>query len=562
MSVLSKIKQYNKDYGMKYTMRKVYYRYQIKYKLGKKYFPIEISKSVRKEQEEWKPDNDYTISIVVPLYNTPENFLRDMIESVIGQTYGGWELCLVDASDAFHQNQIEAIVKEYQKSDERIKYRKLASNDGISNNTNSALIMAQGQFIGLMDHDDILHPSALYWVMQEIIKYGADFVYTDELSFVKDTEHVQSVHLKPDFKQESFRNNNYICHFTVFEKDLLERTGRFRKKYDGSQDYDLFLRLTSEAGVIRHIPKVLYYWRLHSGSSASGVAAKPYVVEAGRRALVEYLRHSTEGAIVESSKEHGPYFKIKYHVPDNCKVFIMSEDEETAGWVKASIKSALYNIKICINGDAPSTEIEDSDYIIMVRKGYRPTEISSDWINEMLQCLQPVDNQVAAPTVYDENGNVYHAGYCYSNKWQEKIRPLYRNVPKKDPAYMNRLEFRQNVSLLGGAVLAVKNETYTRWINENTDIVSKKWLGYGMWTDQAWFSICFDAQRNFGDCVVSPYVPFVCSGTSHEKEFCGMIQADKEWGKFMSDWSDILNEHDKCYNEWMNVFGKYYFLWE
>lgn len=561
MGKLSKIKQYSKDYGISYTMRKVYYRYQIKYKLGKKYYPIKISKDVREKQENWKPKQKVVISIVVPLYNTPENFLREMIESVIWQTYSGWELCLADASDVSYQKEIEKVVKEYQSKNPNIKYRKLADNDGISNNTNSALIMAQGQYIGLMDHDDILHPSALYKVMREIERYDADFIYTDELSFVGTTDKVQSVHLKSDFKQESFRNNNYICHFTVFAKSLLEKAGRFRKQYDGSQDYDLFLRLTSETGVIRHIPEVLYYWRLHSGSSASGVAAKPYVVEAGRSALVDYLRSRGEGAVVESSKQHGPYFKITYNVPEDSRVYIMAEDEKTAVWVKASIKNVPYDVNIAVNNSMPAIDVSAYDYIIMVRKGYNPEKLSSEWLTELLQCLQPVDNHVAAPTVYDKEGKVYHAGYCYSSHWKEKIRPLYRNVPRKDPAYMNRLEFRQNVSLLGGAVLVVKNETYNTWINDNYDKVGKRWKGYGIWTDQAWFSICFTAQRNFGDCVVSPYAPFICESNEHNDEFSNVNSSGKEWKKFMTEWADVLKEHDKCFNEWMRVFGKYYFLW-
>ena len=126
---------------------------------------------------------------------------------------------------------------------------------------------------------------------------------------------------------------------------------------------------------------------------------------------------------------------------------------------------------------------------------------------------------------------------------------------------MNRLEFRQNVSLLGGAVLAVKNETYNIWINDNYDKIQKRWKSYGMWTDQAWFSICFTAQRNFGDCVVSPYAPFISGSHPHEKEFGEAQASGNEWKKFMAEWADILKEHDKCFNEWMRVFGKYYFLW-
>lgn len=560
MGKLSKIKQYREDYGISYTMRKVYYRYQIKYKLGKKYYPIKISKEERNKEESWKPKRKAVISIVVPLYNTPEDFLCDMIESVLWQTYSGWELCLADASDEEHQKEVESIVKEYQQEDKRIKYRRLACNDGISNNTNSAIIMAQGQYIGLMDHDDILHPSALYKVMREIDRYDADFIYTDELSFDGKTDHVQSIHLKPDFKQESFRSNNYVCHFTVFDKNLLEKAGRFRKQYDGSQDYDLFLRLTSEAAVIRHIPDVLYYWRLHSGSSSSGVAPKPYIVEAGRNAVADYLRKRNEAAVVESSKEHGPFYKITYNVPENSRLFILAEDDKTARWIKASLKGTTYKGKIKVNGEVPPLDLSSYDYIIMVRKGYRPEKLSPEWLIELLQCLQPVDNHVAAPAVYDKEGNMYHAGYCFSRHWEEKIRPLYRNVPKNESGYMNRLEFRQNVSLLGGAVLAVKYETYNIWINDNYDKIQKRWKSYSMWSDQAWFSICFTAQKNFGDCVVSPYKPFICRSQVHDNEYSVVRSSEKDWKKFMNEWKDILNGHDACFNEGMRIFGKYYMM--
>lgn len=167
---------------------------------------------------------------------------------------------------------------------------------------------------------------------------------------------------------------------------------------------------------------------------------------------------------------------------------------------------------------------------------------------------------MAAPAVYDKEGNMYHAGYCFSRHWEEKIRPLYRNVPKNESGYMNRLEFRQNVSLLGGAVLAVKYETYNIWINDNYDKIQKRWKSYSMWSDQAWFSICFTAQKNFGDCVLSPYAPFICRSQVNDNEYSVVRSSEKDWKKFMNEWKDILNGHDACFNEGMRIFGKYYMM--
>ena len=227
-----------------------------------------------KRQQETAFPKNVKISILVPLYNTPQNFLHEMIESVIAQTYQNWELCLADGSDAEHTD-VEAICKDYVEKDKRIRYHKLASNEGISGNTNECYKMATGDYIGLFDHDDVLHPSVLFEYMKAICEQDADYIYCDETTFKGNSiDNMITLHFKPDFSIDNLRANNYICHFSVFKRELLEGTELFRSQFDGSQDHDMILRLTSNAKHIVHVPKLLYYWRSHKGSVASDISAK------------------------------------------------------------------------------------------------------------------------------------------------------------------------------------------------------------------------------------------------------------------------------------------------
>ena len=242
-------------------------------------------------------------SIVVPLFNTPEKYLREMIDSVIAQTYGNWELVLADAS--FSESDV---VKEYIKEDPRIKYYHLDANNGISENTNRALEKAKGDYIGLLDHDDLLTPDALFEVSRIIRKSmkrnrltqiqacPVRLIYSDEDKFDDDKNIYYEHHAKPSFNLDYLLSNNYICHFTVMRADIIKRL-KFRAKYDGAQDYDLFLRACLESTLtmpqasdqIAHIDKVLYHWRCHKGSTASNPASKMYAYEAGQHAIRDVL---------------------------------------------------------------------------------------------------------------------------------------------------------------------------------------------------------------------------------------------------------------------------------
>ena len=262
------------------------------------------------------------ISIVVPLYNTPLNFLEELLDSVVNQTYRNWELCCVDAGQ---DTAVGQHVQARAKADPRIRYQKLTENEGIAGNTNHGFELATGDYIALLDHDDILHPCALWYTAQAIVEQGADFVYTDEATFEGKGENVVLYHFKPDFMLDNLRSNNYICHLTTFSKVLMEQAGGGeRAEYNGSQDYDLFLRLTEKAQKIAHIPHALYYWRSSPNSTASDISAKTYCIDAGIAALkAHYARCGVAVDDVTLIPGTPGYYKTDYTMAHQGRVSIL-----------------------------------------------------------------------------------------------------------------------------------------------------------------------------------------------------------------------------------------------
>lgn len=262
------------------------------------------------------------ISIVVPLYNTPLNFLEELLDSVVNQTYRNWELCCVDAGQ---DTAVGQHVQARAKAEPRIRYQKLTENEGIAGNTNHGFELATGDYIALLDHDDILHPCALWYTAQAIVEQGADFVYTDEATFEGKVENVVLYHFKPDFMLDNLRSNNYICHLTTFSKVLMEQAGGGeRAEYNGSQDYDLFLRLTEKARKIAHIPHALYYWRSSPNSTASDISAKTYCIDAGIAALkAHYARCGVAVDDVTLIPGTPGYYKTDYTMAHPGRVSIL-----------------------------------------------------------------------------------------------------------------------------------------------------------------------------------------------------------------------------------------------
>lgn len=236
---------------------------------------------------------DPVISILTPLYNTPEPFLRQFLDSVQNQTSPRWELCLADASDEAHP-EVERLVQERAARDKRIRYCRIP-NQGIAANTNAAARLATGSYLALADHDDILAPHAIYCMGRAITRTGAAFLYSDEALFRKDIRSAHVAHFKPDYAPEYLMACNYICHLAVFRRALFEQVGGERPECDGAQDHDLFLRMidamqaTDPQAAPVHLPQVLYFWRVHAASTSGGTDAKPYVIRAAQKAVTDHL---------------------------------------------------------------------------------------------------------------------------------------------------------------------------------------------------------------------------------------------------------------------------------
>ena len=303
-------------------------------------------------QREHKFEKEPKISIVIPLYKTDDNLLKELIESVLNQTYANFELCFADGSpEGFGK---ENILKAYAQKEERIVYKILGENLGIADNTNEALKLATGDYVAFCDHDDILPEYALYEVVKAINENpNADFIYSDEDKIDIAGKTVFEPQFKPDFNKDMLRSVNYICHLLVVKKNLLEKLKGFDKAYDGAQDYDFILRASEQAKQIVHIPKVLYHWRCHMNSTASNPESKLYAFEAGERAIRAHFQRTEPGLSIESI-EKGIDYGI-YHTSFNIKeelisVIIPNKDhsEDLDKAIRSLLKGSYKELEIII----------------------------------------------------------------------------------------------------------------------------------------------------------------------------------------------------------------------
>lgn len=468
---------------------------------GTESFPDEAR---AKEERETVFDRMIKISILVPLYNTPEPFLRDMITSVLNQTYQNWELCLADGSDAEH-GEVGRICREYLKKDSRIVYQKLLKNEGISGNTNECLKLATGEYIGLFDHDDILHPSTLYEYVKAVNEQDADYIYCDETTFKNgDINKMLTMHFKPDYAVDNLRANNYICHFSVFAKRLLEGEELFRSRFDGSQDHDMILRMTDRAKHIVHIPKLLYYWRCHEGSVASGIDAKPYVVAAAKGAVADHLRrHGFTHFQITSTRAFETIFKIRYEIIGDPMISIVIPNKDHAADLKRCITSILekstyenYEIVIVENGSETKeifeyyTSLKEYDNIRVVtyekpegQNGFNYSAVNNfgvkqtkgdyilllnndtevitvNWMEELLMYAQREDVGAAGAKLYYGNKTIQHAGVVLQLGAHRTAGHSHYGQSRENLGYMGRLCYAQNVSAVTGACLLVKKSLF------------------------------------------------------------------------------------------------------
>ena len=453
----------------------------------------------RKRQSEEKFSKDVKFSILVPLYNTPEKFLREMIQSCIDQTYSGWELCLADGSDGEHED-VGRICKEYYDKDKRIVYKKLEENLGISGNTNKCLDLATGNYIALFDHDDLLHPCALYEYMKVICEQDADYIYCDETTFKGDSiDNMVTLHFKPDFAIDNLRANNYICHFSAFSRELIDKTGLFRSEYDGSQDHDLILRLTHEAKRIVHVPMILYYWRSHAGSVASDINAKSYAIDAAKGAVAAHLTQcGMDGFKIESSRAFETIFRIRYKLLETPLVSIMIPNKDHVDDLRRCIDSIIektsyenYEIIVIENN---STESETFEYyealkkhpqisVITYKGDFNYSKINNfgaksakgkyllllnndtevvtrTWIEEMLMYAQRSDVGAVGCMLYYEDYSIQHAGIVLGLGAHRSAGHSHYRMGKDNLGYMGRLCYAQNVSAVTGACMLTSKDNF------------------------------------------------------------------------------------------------------
>ena len=407
------------------------------------------------------------ISIITPLYNTPKQFLEEMLDSVQEQTYPNWELCLADGSTDSYEY-VGKICKARAKKDHRIVYCKLEKNEGTSENTNTCIKMSTGEFIGLLDHDDRLHPSALFEAVKAINKENADFIYTDAVQFGEKIETINNpifFNLKPGFSKYDLRAHNYICHFTVFSKHLLDEGELYRKEYDGSQDHDMVLRMTEKAERIVHIPKVLYYWRLHSNSVSMDLDTKAYAIDAAFKAVKSQLERNHISGSISNTKRLRTLYRINYDIIDQPKVSIIihgtANGEDVEEVIDRLLKNTDYrpleilyakkenvaldyeNVSLVNMGDIcemkkteiwnHGAELATGTHIVLLDRSVCP--LSSGWIEEMLMYSQKEDVHAVAPKIFYKDWSIAYAGVSLREESKTKIRILGQHNVRGDDGY-------------------------------------------------------------------------------------------------------------------------------
>ncbi len=439
------------------------------------------------------------ISIAVPLYKTPEKFLRAMIESVMAQTYPFWELCMVDASPMLtpqKKTMLTDIIQEYMSEDERIRYQILESNGGISENMNRAVGMARGEFVGFLDHDDLLEPDALFEMAQMIFAdETVDAVYTDEDKTDRRGKQFLTPNMKPDFNLDLLRSNNYICHFFIVRRRIAVSVGGFHSEFDGAQDYDFIFRCTEEARKVAHVHKVLYHWRTHEGSTSDNPNSKLYAFEAGKRAVQAHLERAGVEAEVFDTPDLG-YYRVKYPVQGNPMVSILipnKDQKETLEKCLTSLqeKTEYENYEILvIENNSKTQEIFDyykeidgrnhvrvlcwkdgfnfsainnfaakqakGEYLVLLNND---TEIiTRGWLKELLGTCQRPEVGMVGAKLYFPDDTVQSAGTIIG--MGGLADHAFVNMPRVQSGYMHRASIQMDLSGVTAACAMVKKSVF------------------------------------------------------------------------------------------------------
>lgn len=530
-------------------------------------------------QRKQKFENPVKISVLVPVYKTPEKFLRAMIESVTGQTYPFWELCIVDASPVTGSDKktmLTDVIQSYMEADTRIRYQVLESNGGISENMNRAIGMADGEFVGFLDHDDLLEPDALFEIAQKIMAdQQVDAVYTDEDKTNRRGTKYLTPNMKPDFNLDLLRSNNYICHFFVVRKSIAVKVGGFHSEFDGAQDHDFIFRCAEEAEKISHVHKVLYHWRTHEGSTSDNPDSKMYAFDAGKRAVQAHLKRVGVEAEVLDTPDLG-YYRVIYPVQGSPLVSILipnKDEKETLEKCLTAIreKTEYDNYEILVvENNSTTPEIFDyyeeidgkdhvrvlyweksfnysainnfaakeakGDYLILLNND---TEIiTKGWIKELLGTCQRNEVGMVGAKLYFPDNTVQSAGTIIG--MGGLADHAFVNMPRKRSGYMHRASIQMNMSGVTAACAMVKKSVYEQVGGFEEELtVAFNDVDLGLKIVTAGYLIVFD-----------PYVEVYHYESKSRGENDDQNERHKWEVRYTREkWADFLEAGDPCYNQ-------------
>lgn len=513
------------------------------------------------------------ISILVPVYNTPEEFLKQMIQSVRKQTYANWELCIANANPA--NAEVAEILRIAASKDRRIRVTDVPENEGIAQNTNAALAIAKGDYIGLLDHDDLLTPDALYEMVKAINeKDRPQVLYSDEDKVTMDlSEHFQP-HMKPDYNRDLLRSNNYITHFFVAERALVEAVGGEDGSYNGAQDYDLILKCTERAKGVVHIPRILYHWRVHKASTADNPASKMYAFDAGKRAIEDHLKRCGEHGTVSHEKDLG-FYRVKYQVHGNplISIIIPNKDQKDSleQCLKSIEKSTYQNYEIIIV-ENNSTEEETfefykkiqsdrirvvywldefnysainnfgarharGDYLLLLNNDVEV--ITPDWLEEMTANCQRKEVGIVGARMYYPDDTIQHAGIVIGIGGVAGA--MFVGMPRMFTGYLHKAAIQQDLSAVTAACMMVKRSVYEELggLEEELKVAFND------------VDFCLRVREKGYLVVYNPYVELYhyeskSRGTEDSKEKVRRFQSEIEYMR--SHWLALLKDGDPMYN--------------
>ena len=435
------------------------------------------------------------ISIIVATFNTKEEYLKEMIDSVRNQSYSNWQLCIGDGST---NDSVEKYVKEHYGDDSRIVFKKLEKNYGISGNMNGALELVTGDYVGLFDHDDLLTPDCLYEFVASMQEVHHDCVYSDEDKLNDKTKKFEDPHFKPDFSIDLLCSHNYITHFFVVNMDIVRKVGGMRSEYDGSQDHDFIFRCVEQANSVHHVPKILYHWRMHPLSTAMDPESKMYCYTSGKKAIESHFKRIGIDATVEMLPRplYGMYH-CKYTVKDHPLVSILIPNYNHKDLLKGCIE-LLMNVNTYSNMEIVivennSTEQEIFDYYKELEETYSNVKviyyegdfnyskinnygvkythgeyilflnndtkvIEPDSIEDMLGVCQREDVGAVGAKLLYEDDTVQHCGVVVG--YHGYATAAFSLIDRNDFGYMGRPRVSWDVSAVTAACLMTKREIF------------------------------------------------------------------------------------------------------